>query len=93
MRIVTSGRVFVLTATEGYLGEMMGIEPLENQLIIVLRSWSFVGNTGQRNVFESGTLDTNSEVEVAPPEAVKCIPMTSVISWGTWPGTLPTTTR
>lgn len=90
---MSHGRGFtawILTATDGYLGEIIDRDEHGGY---VMQCVSWVADTGRRSIFLTGEIPDNAEIEVYPPDMTVCIPLTLGPVVHAWPYPLPTETQ
>jgi hypothetical protein len=81
---------WILTATDGYLGEIIDRDEHGGY---VMRRVSWVADTGRRSVFLTGEIPDAAEIEVYPPEMTVTIPLSLGPVVHAWPYPLPTATK
>lgn len=89
---LSQGRVWILTATDGYLGEIVS-SPIGDETgggWIVMRNASWVADTGRRHVFlRDGVKASEAEIECYPANLELAIPVSSIIGVTVWTHELP----
>lgn len=89
-RRISSGKVWILTATDGFLGELVGAPVGDgSDAVYTIRNVSWVAETGRRGAFVRTGLTEATEVEWYGEDSEADIPASSVIHVCRWKHALP----